>query len=69
MEFIKGFLKSLMGILAPFILVFGGAGLVGLGIEWKFNFLVWTGGITILIGLILGFFMYFSDGDLFSSKD
>jgi hypothetical protein len=69
MEFIKGFLKSLMGILAPFILVFGGAGLVGLGIEWKINFLVWTGGITILIGLILGFFMYFSDGDFFSSKD
>ncbi|HEY9129498.1 MAG TPA: hypothetical protein VIN02_06670 [Sulfurovum sp.] len=69
MEFIKGFLKSLMGILAPFILVFGGAGLVGLGIEWKINFLVWTGGITILIGLILGFFIYFSDGDFFSSKD
>ena len=69
MEFIKGFLKSLMGILAPFILVFGGAGLVGLGIEWKINFLVWTGGISILIGLILGFFMYFSDGDFFSSKD
>ena len=69
MEFIKNLFKSLMGILAPFILVFGGAGLVGLGIEWKINFLVWTGGITILIGLILGFFMYFSDGDFFSSKD
>ena len=69
MQFIKEIVAMLMGVFAPFILVFGGAGLVGAGVEWKINFLVWAGGIVILIGLVLGLFMYFSDGDIFSHRE
>ena len=50
----KSFMRFLLGLFAPLILVFGGAGLAGLGAEYDFDALIWAGGIAIVSGLLWG---------------
>ncbi len=59
---LKDLLRSLVGIAAPFILIFGGAGIAGLGLEYKIEFLLWTGGISVVSGLIWGCWLLLLNG-------
>lgn len=57
----KALLRVLLAIAAPFLFVFGGAGLIGFGIDHDVRFLVWTGGVLVLSGLVWGLFMWLFD--------
>lgn len=59
----KRFIRFVLGLLAPFILVFGGAGLVGLGLEHDLRFLVWAGAIATACGLLWGCWLLLLDGE------
>ena len=62
MIIVHEFVRFLVGLLAPFVFVFGGAGLVGIGLEYDINILVWAGGIATICGLLCGCWMFFLDG-------
>ena len=51
------------GIVAPFVLVFGGAGIVGIAVEYEIEFLVWAGLLLLVCGLLwmLGLFFLASE--------
>ena len=53
----RDLLRFIVGLLAPFILIFGGAGLVALGFEYQKTFLLWTGGVVALAGVLWGAFL------------
>lgn len=44
-------MKFLVTLATPFILIFGGAGLFGLGIHFELAFLMWAGALVFLAGL------------------
>ncbi len=68
MSELRGFVKFLVAVLAPILLVLGGAGLSALGISMGWYFLLWTGLIIAGIGLVWGivFLLLFGPTDLFS---
>ena len=55
----KSFLRQLIGLFAPILLIAGGAGLIGLGLTYAFEALVWTGLVLIVVGIVWGVFVYF----------
>ena len=57
----KVLFRFILGLLAPFILVFGGGALVGLGVEYDSTTLVWMGGIAVVCGLLWGCWLLFLD--------
>lgn len=61
----KSLVRFLVGLLAPFILIFGGAALVGIGVEYDVNVLAWIGGIAVVCGLLWGLWIFFLDESAF----
>ena len=59
------FIRFVVGLLAPFVLIFGGAGLIGIGFEYDYNVLVWAGGIVAICGLLWGLLDSFARRALF----
>ena len=55
----KDIVRFLVLLAAPFILIFGGGGLVGLGLEHEIEFLAWVGAIAVVCGLLWGCWMFF----------
>lgn len=55
----KKIIRFIVGLAAPFILVFSGAGLIGYGIENEYETLAWIGLVVTVCGLIWGFWLYF----------
>lgn len=47
----KRFIRFLLAVAAPYILVFGGAGVAGLGITWEVLWLFWAGAVLVVAGL------------------
>ncbi|MEE4298264.1 MAG: hypothetical protein V2J24_02380 [Pseudomonadales bacterium] len=47
-----------MALLAPFVMLFGGAGLIGLGLDRDVSFLVWTGLVVFAGGVLWCLFLY-----------
>ena len=58
----KEIVRFILGLLAPFILIFGGGGLLGFGIEHDYDVLAWAGAIATLSGLLWGGWLLFLDG-------
>ena len=58
-------LRFLVILATPFILIFGGAGLFGLGLEYGWNVLVWAGGLAFLAGLVWCLWLVFLEGGSF----
>jgi hypothetical protein len=54
MRELRGLVKFLVAVLAPILLVLGGAGLAALGVSTGWYVLLWTGLIIAGIGLIWG---------------
>lgn len=55
----KTLARFLVALLAPFVLIFGGAGLVGLGLDREVPFLIWTGLVVLGAGLLWCLFLWF----------
>ncbi len=63
----RGLVRFLVTLATPFILIFGGAGLFGLGVEHEINVLIWTGGLAFVAGVLWVLWVAFINGDsLFS---
>lgn len=60
----KTLVRFLVGLAMPFVLVFGGAGLIGLGLDGQVDFLVWAGLIVFAVGLLwcLGLYLWIDAG-------
>lgn len=58
----KQLLRFIVGLLAPFILIFGGGGLIGVGIEYEFEIVAWAGLAASVCGLLWGCWLLFMDG-------
>ena len=58
----KTFVRFVVGLLAPFALIFGGAALLGFGVEHEYEVLAWSGGIATLCGLLWGCWLLLLDG-------
>ncbi|MEM7303588.1 MAG: hypothetical protein AAF468_21115 [Pseudomonadota bacterium] len=58
---VKSILNGLMSVLAPIILIGGGALLTGWGATNGWTPLIWTGLIVVGAGLLWGAFAYFYD--------
>ena len=54
----KDILRFLISLAAPFILIGGGAMLMGAGAEYEWNILVYAGGAMIVAGIIWGLFLW-----------
>lgn len=54
----KDILRFLISLAAPFILIGGGAMLMGAGAEYEWNILVYAGGAMIVAGVIWGLFLW-----------
>jgi len=56
--------KFVVALLIPIALIFIGAGLFALGVHFKMAFLLWTGGVVALCGVLWGVFLvlWASDG-------
>ncbi|MEE4300079.1 MAG: hypothetical protein V2J24_11620 [Pseudomonadales bacterium] len=54
----KELARFLVVLLAPFVLIFGGAGVIALGVEREIEFLIWTGLIVLGSGLLWCLFLY-----------
>lgn len=54
----KDILRFLLGLLAPFLLIGGGALLMGAGAEYEWNILIYAGGALILAGIVWGIFLW-----------
>ena len=54
----RGFAGLLVALLAPFVLRFGSAGLIGLGLHREVPFLVWTGLVAFAGGALWCLFLY-----------
>ena len=48
----KSLARFLVVLLTPFVFVFGGAGLLVLGLDHQSSFLAWTGTIDLAAGLL-----------------
>ncbi len=59
----RDIVRFLVGIAAPFLLIFTGSGLIGLGMEYKIEFLLWAGGVTAACGLLWGCWLWLLTGD------
>lgn len=60
----RSFVQFLVGLLAPFVLVFGGAGLTVWGWKADWSWLLWTGAITVGAGLLWGAVLLLFHGPL-----
>lgn len=54
----KSLARFLVALLAPFVFVFGGAGLIAVGLEHEIEFLLWTGLILLAAGLLWCLWLY-----------
>ena len=63
-NFFTEIFKYILTLLWPVALILIGSGLIGLGFEIKMSFLIWGGFITLLIGVIWAFFLYFTSDDI-----
>ena len=54
----KDILRFLISLAAPFILIGGGAMLMGAGAEYEWNILIYAGGAMILAGVVWGLFLW-----------
>lgn len=54
----KDILRFLISLAAPFILIGGGAMLMGTGAEYEWNVLIYAGGAMILAGVVWGLFLW-----------
>lgn len=54
----KEIIRFLVGLAAPFILIFGGAGLVGIGVEYDIDILGYAGAIITVCGLLWGCWLW-----------
>lgn len=54
----KDILRFLISLAAPFILIGGGAMLMGAGAEYEWNILIYAGGAMILAGAVWGLFLW-----------
>ena len=54
----KDILRFLISLAAPFILIGGGAMLMGAGAEYEWNILIYAGGAMILAGVGWGLFLW-----------
>lgn len=55
-------MRFVVGLLAPFILIFGGGGLIGIGVEYEFEILAWVGAVSTVCGLLWGGWLLLLDG-------
>lgn len=55
----KDLIRFLVGLFAPFALIFGGAAIVGAGTHFSIPFLIWTGAVVVLAGIVWGAFLMF----------
>lgn len=61
----RGFVGFLIALLAPFVLVFSGAGLAALGFTNGWNVLTIIGGIVLAAGLIWGLILFLLTDSIF----
>lgn len=54
----KALARFLVALLGPFVLVFGGAGLIGLGLDHEVPALTWTGLVVFGGGLLWCLFLW-----------
>lgn len=59
---VKQLVRFVLGLLAPFILIFGGGGLVGIGIEYELPIIGWIGAVSGACGLLWGAWLLLLDG-------
>jgi hypothetical protein len=60
----KGFVAFLVALLMPFILIFGGGGLVTWGVTMGSLPVIIFGAVIVLAGLVWGAFLLLLDGPL-----
>jgi hypothetical protein len=48
---VRDLTRFLISLATPFILIFGGAGMIGLGFEFEVKFLLWAGVLVFLAGI------------------
>ncbi len=58
----KQIIRFVVGLLAPFILILGGGGLIGIGVEYEFEILAWVGAVSVVCGLLWGGWLLLLDG-------
>ena len=54
----KDILRSLLGLLVPFLLIGGGALVIGAGLEYDWNILTYAGGAFVLAGIVWGVILW-----------
>ena len=53
-DLIRWLLRTVLAVIAPVLLILGGAALAGLGLDRELPFLIWTGLIVAACGLLWG---------------
>ena len=65
LSFIKSILSAVLSVFAPVLLVFAGAGITSLGLNYDYDIVTWTGLIVIGAGILwgIGIFLYYGGAD------